>query len=447
MKSKLFLLCLLLTSCSFKENNSSHVNLSFYFDGQSSQTSVMDFPAQRRLNAFAAITPPSSIYQFDCFAVNVMGQGIAPFISGNFNADIPRLIGGDLCASYPGPNSIMVNSSFSGSVNLQVPSGAARYIQVLGFPRTDMGCRADKPWVAVINETNDPPNYISNHFGGLFEVGSVVRDLFRDEEIQVMNSYNPNQPRDLLDCIDGPGPSDFPSLKYWYLADEFQDLYNSGSVITTNWRNAKPQVVGVPILNSFGGPTFHSAAGPNGKPIVRFDGTNDKFQDITVAGGTNTVGATVFALVKANTTATIGIFGITNGTDFSMLQSYFFLYAQSNFFKFSVRNSASDVAIATLGATYSTSQYYVLTAWYEASTGNIQIEGNHGLGSMSGNDPDITSVALGASAGLFMGSEGLTGNYFDGDIAEVIFFDRLLNSSERNSMKEYFSRKYGQPYN
>lgn len=445
----LWIVFLFLSACSFKNPDPSEVNVSFYFEGQGSNPSPMEFPGKNSYSPFAAITPPYHISGFDCFAVNVMGEGISPFIPGDFNADIPRLIGGDLCASYPGSNSIMVNSSFTGSVELQVPSGASRYIQVLGFPTTDMGCRSDKPWVSVITEEQDVPNFITRHFGGLFEVGSTVRDLFRDEQIQVVSTYNSNNPRDLLDCIDGPGPEEVTSMRLWYIADDFQDSYTAGQTISNAWRNAKRAIFGVPLLFPLAtGPTFHPAAGPNGKPTVRFDGSNDEFKNTSLDFGTNSTGASVVAVVKASVSGAKTIFGISSGTAFSAASNDFILLTTdaSDKFQFQANKVVSQTATATLTTASSLNYFYTVIGTYDPNGGVVTVEANNGLGSAFNSNASVTSIAYGSSTAVYIGSAA-SSVFWNGDIAEIIYYDKVISNDDKSKIKDYLGRKYSQPYN
>lgn len=397
----------------------------------------MNNPVQNRYNPFSSITPPSTIHGFDCFAVNVMGQGISPSLNGTFSPNIASLVGGNLCASYPGISSTMINASQSGSVTLTVPSGAARYIQILGFPRTDMGCRNDKPWTDVVNETGSITNFISSHFGGIFEVGSSVRDLFRDEQVSIQSSYNANNPRDLLNCIDGPGPEEFPNLKFWYIADEFQDGYNNGNTIATNWRNASPSLSNYPQLSPTSTPTY-TFPGIGGLPSVRF-GVGKFFSNNSVVVGTISGGLSLFVVVKTGGTVTAeAIFGFASNGAYT---SDFFRLDTDGTNKFNFRMDGNSTMATVIAPTVvQTNTTYLVTASWDPF-GDVMVEANQGIGGNTVPNGGNNSVAIGATGIVSIGET--IGTEWSGDISEVVVYDRVLSSSERSQVKSYLANKYG----
>lgn len=145
--------------------------------------------------------PPASINAFQCLALNVTGEGVFKSDGSSPTAsEMNPLLQGSQC-SYRGAVSQFVDISGGGILQVKVPSGRQRLIQVQSY-LTQNGCPTDKSpldffagkkWAIRLSENLSFP----------FEVGSKVVDLFRDQTVSIDNQYSQANPR-------GMGPSDCP---------------------------------------------------------------------------------------------------------------------------------------------------------------------------------------------------------------------------------------------
>ena len=127
---------------------------------------------------------PYSATRFDCFFVNIMGDGIGAW------ADNKSIVAASLDGSgYYGAVSSMLSSSTGGSTSVEVPTGTGRIVEVLGvrIGPTLTTCPATFTEVDINNSTLYP---------GIFEVGRVTQDTLSDSALVVKNTYDPTTAKD-----------------------------------------------------------------------------------------------------------------------------------------------------------------------------------------------------------------------------------------------------------
>src|SRR6202022_2732069 len=111
---------------------------------------------------------------FNCFAVNVAGDGIPT--SSSLYADIEGATG----CTYPGVTSGLVPASkVDAIIQLSVPSGSERTVQVVGVQSTQ-GCPPDQKLADVLS---------APFITGIYEVGRTVTDIFLDSVVEIRNAY------------------------------------------------------------------------------------------------------------------------------------------------------------------------------------------------------------------------------------------------------------------
>jgi hypothetical protein len=189
-------------------------------------------------------------------------------------------------------------------------------------------------------------------------------------------------------------------------------------------------------------PTY-IASGLNGLPVVRFDGTDD---NLALSGGAlgmlrNVAGATVFLVVKypANSTAMFPFAIRTNATTprIQMLQS------SANKFQTAGRRLDADTTITLTSTQSVTTNAVIQTAFADYQNTilrqfiNGTIDGENLSFQTSGNtsDTDSNAISIGATA--------VPSFPLNGDIAEIIVYNRALNTSELSQVHRYLSRKWG----
>jgi hypothetical protein len=189
-------------------------------------------------------------------------------------------------------------------------------------------------------------------------------------------------------------------------------------------------------------PTF-IASGLNGLPVVRFDGTDDVMSLGASALGMlrNVAGATVFLAVKypANSSSNFPFAIRTNATGprIQMLQS------SGNKFQTAGRRLDADSTITITSAQSVTTNAVIQTAFADYQNTiliqfiNGTIDGENLSFQTSGNtsNTDSNAISIGATA--------VPSFPLNGDIAEIIVYNRALNTSELAQVHRYLSRKWG----
>ncbi|MCO5279771.1 MAG: PKD domain-containing protein, partial [Chitinophagales bacterium] len=217
-----------------------------------------------------------------------------------------------------------------------------------------------------------------------------------------------------------------PNLKAWYRADTLVSITN-GAISTwgdmsgngldamqaTPAQRAK-QITGITTLNN--------------NPIVRFDGTDDYMQ-VPVFNQTQPI--TTFAVwLNTKTSGNSFLYSGTR-TDYT-IQQHFDVAAN----KF-VLSSSDGTSLAITSPVYTFTNFVIQTGI--ANTSNSQIYINSNL-KVSGN------ISNGGLEGFNIGKSGGS-TYLKGDVAELIIYDRKLDSTERKQVERYLRNKYAPPVN
>ncbi|MEO8770961.1 MAG: LamG-like jellyroll fold domain-containing protein, partial [Ferruginibacter sp.] len=176
----------------------------------------------------------------------------------------------------------------------------------------------------------------------------------------------------------------------------------------------------------------------NNKPVIRFDGSNDLFQAFESNGSTPlltpaTLEFTFFIAAKAvNPVSAIRYQG--NGN--CIAYPYTFTGASNGFI------SCQEGQTSGIPHGLSSSQFNVGTAIYKVNTPNgmrTYVDGllvgqrNTGNHSTLGTDPLGIGGCLSGCA---------VSEFFGGDIAEIIIYDRAVSNAERIQIETYLSGKY-----
>lgn len=189
-------------------------------------------------------------------------------------------------------------------------------------------------------------------------------------------------------------------------------------------------------------PTY-IASGLNGLPVVRFDGTDDRLALGASALGMlrNVGGASLFAVVKYGTAATnqVALMITRNGDNFFRLG---ILKTDSNNFRAIGRRLDANGAQNVTSAQNLTSNFFIHSALANYQNTLLQqfingaLDGEKTDFQTSGNtsDTDSNNIAIGAE---------VAATFLNGDIAEIIVYNRALNTSELAQVHRYLARKWG----
>jgi hypothetical protein len=191
-------------------------------------------------------------------------------------------------------------------------------------------------------------------------------------------------------------------------------------------------------------PTY-IASGLNGLPVVRFDGTDDRLALGASALGIlrNVAGATVFIAVKySSTTGNFpSFYASTNGAITSVRLSI--RTSTTPTYQISGRRlDANSVETISSNQATSTSSVIIHTARADYQNTLMQqyingtLDGQKTDFQTAGNTSDTDSI------GILIGNNGAS-VFLNGDIAEIILYNRALNDSELAQVHRYLARKWG----
>jgi hypothetical protein len=220
-------------------------------------------------------------------------------------------------------------------------------------------------------------------------------------------------------------PGGVAGVAGWWAADTVGQA--DGSSVTT-WMDSAP--MGKRHLTSQGGPTFRTGV-VNGKPVMRMDGVDDEFYVANLPAFTGLSGFAVFKKRVANTYGALWQFGAGTGDNhfpYSSQQIY-------DDFGASLRKGPSSSVGLLMD------KFYIYTAISAASDWRAYVDNALVLSDPANvvqmrawnPGPNATRAGLGRSTG---------GNFFDGDIAEVVIYDHALTDTDRGKVQDYLVAKY-----
>lgn len=222
----------------------------------------------------------------------------------------------------------------------------------------------------------------------------------------------------------------------------FDPNVSNGSAITT-WYDLNSQAGTKNNAIAAGLPTYTENV-LNGLPVVRFeddDGSNDflTFDGSAIIGNNYTV-----FLVSARRSNQDNNF-IVGGTTASSFMNFHVGYmAVPSVFRtahYGDGVNGVDFIDYTI-PTYNSPQFQIHSITFDSAIGRSYYE-NGGVG----GNPTAQISSAGAKTPLISWAGSaigrLTTNYFDGDVAEIIIFNKHLKDSERESIEQYLSQKWG----
>lgn len=185
-------------------------------------------------------------------------------------------------------------------------------------------------------------------------------------------------------------------------------------------------------------PTLQATGGPNGTACVDFDGTNDLLTNGALSGFIAAGAYTLFVVFRADAISTGAGDATAYDNDGPIGDS------SANFGLF-VRNAPSDQAVAynwdgssdVVALSCATATWHAAEQRHESGTLYARLHGTAEGSAASGNTMALTS-------NVRLGTVYATANqYFDGQIAEVVVYNRALSLSERQQVRAYLTARYG----
>ncbi len=237
-------------------------------------------------------------------------------------------------------------------------------------------------------------------------------------------------------------PNTIPNMRLWLDATRINQANNTA---VATWADQSGNGYDATQSTTAARPTF-IASGLNGLPVVRFDGTDDRLALGSSALGMlrNVAGATVFVVVKYSNTAG------ANRT------SFFISLGGSTSARVQIRTTTtpkyqvigrrldadSSQNVASSQDT-STTNFVIHSAFFNYQNTLLQqyingtLDGQKTDFQTAGNTSDTSSNTI------LIGTDGALSAYLNGDIAEIIVYNRALNTSELAQVHRYLSRKWG----
>jgi hypothetical protein len=140
----------------------------------SSPVVSIDFPPAPAATGIAALSPPTSVANFQCLFVNVMGEGIGDWEKSQ----------GVVAAStrgYIGAFSGLIVPSVGGKMSVAVPAGKSRIIQVIGVKVDGFTC----PAAQTANDL-----YSTSVYQEMYQIARVTTDVTADLSLEMTSTYD-----------------------------------------------------------------------------------------------------------------------------------------------------------------------------------------------------------------------------------------------------------------
>lgn len=216
-------------------------------------------------------------------------------------------------------------------------------------------------------------------------------------------------------------PSSITGLIAWFAADG--SVYNIGTTQATDGQTVTTWVAGSPLTNNATAtgtskPIFKTGI-INGKPVIRFDGSDDFF---TISSALSGSAMTVIAVVTNSASNAMLCGDPISGHNFQWRLTY----GGAN--TVSMYGGSSEFQSSTLGVALTS--FSVLTFSFGA-TGQIWQNGlSYGSGPVGGT-----------SWFESIGKSGVGVN-LSGDLAEIVVYNSQLGATDRQSVENYLKAKY-----
>lgn len=217
-------------------------------------------------------------------------------------------------------------------------------------------------------------------------------------------------------------PTDITGSRLWLKADSL--ALSDGTAVTT-WTDSSG--AGNDVTQSVAGskPTYKAGI-QNGQPVVRFDGSADHL--IKASGA-----ATMLALP-----ITIAVAAKRDTTD-AFQKSYVG----------SVAGVEGQLQIQGVAGVNTIRSYYgtVLADGIPGTSWHVVVFTADAAGSaniyLNGAAPSSGATGTTIAAGDFGVATTAAGQFWDGDIAELLIYDTVLSTGNRDSVESYLGSKYG----
>lgn len=219
-------------------------------------------------------------------------------------------------------------------------------------------------------------------------------------------------------------------LTTWLKADN--GVSTSGSDVT-HWQDMTTSGNDAIQPSSGNRPTLVTNA-VSGLPALAFNGSS-QFMQFATGFATFTSGSSIFVVTKpAAVTAGARFLEFANGTaDNNIILSQ----PSNNAAEFSVYNGSTPTSVTSSSA-ITLNQYQMLEAVHSGSlNATIYTDGAEGA------QNSVANIANVSRTGNFLGRDFANSKFFEGEIAEILIYNRSLSTNERKNVEDYLAFRYG----
>jgi len=226
----------------------------------------------------------------------------------------------------------------------------------------------------------------------------------------------------------GVYPKNVAGLKAWYKADNITGLSDGEAVAT--WGDSSASGYDATQSNSLYRPLYKTNI-INGKPVVRFDGSNDYLQKTTVSGFTNAASTIIFQKINGSQCGGSYELGLNGGVNTGL--SHLAWCGSTNYSRVGGAGSG-DITWA-----YSVPYTNVIAQIYNGSTTSHKAWENGTL-----KNTTVVNASFGTAPNtITLGALTPTNYWLQTDIGELILFNTALSDGDRNQLNAYIQRKWG----
>lgn len=227
-------------------------------------------------------------------------------------------------------------------------------------------------------------------------------------------------------------PAEVASLEAWYDANALADLADGGAV--SDW----PARVGVdPAASSGHEPTLKTGI-QNGRPIVRFDGTDDWLSVSNPLYGEQS--CSIFAvLAKGNTSGGIRTLADFGGTGTNGLIAFEGdTTGDRTLWQYGKGSGIDSNLASSVGTAFHQWSWIVPTG----SQPSLYKDAGSAIAPTGAGNSGFAALS---QAALYVGSNGGTSRFMNGDLAELLVYSTALSGSDRAAVATYLKNKWGTP--
>jgi hypothetical protein len=221
-------------------------------------------------------------------------------------------------------------------------------------------------------------------------------------------------------------PSDISGLVLWLDADAIDGL-NDGDPVTT-WEDQSSEGNDATQATGSAKPTYQTNE-LNGKPIVRFDGTDDALDGARPVSSTGTM-FIVAKQASAVSSTTKTLVSLDDG-----LHSQIFTDSDSHASAWNYYADNADGIIANIGGA-AADWSIIVVKWSDNANIAFYVDGATG----PADDPFNDSITAADVYRLGLDHDDSTPGDFD--VAEMLIYDTALSDGDREDVEDYLTTKY-----